>query len=185
MPQKTYGPTFERLRNTQDTQVTVQRQTMHMPGLAQSPPAGPEGTPCLFTRISVPYEIEVVTWIASTDAGPPKPPSPYGKECDFGLNENRVLLDMKFGAIVPNPIGGGTAGHGWSMSGVYIYGKIQPEFGSGKMNDVPLGKLWYENHDVSANYIPKTNFLQDAIVDASFPKPIFPMPDAEQQRPGP
>lgn len=176
MPEKIYTTPPEELPSSQTTQYSFQRQLLHKPGLHQMPAAGPEGTPCLFVRDHAPYEVEVVTWTASNEAGPPKIPNPYGPDCDFGLNDNRVLLDFKLGAIVPTGMGGATAGKSWSMSGVYVYGKFQPEVGSGQVNNVPLGKIWYEDGAVDANYFPADHFIQGTL-DPNFPTPLYAMPE--------
>jgi hypothetical protein len=175
MGEKTYTTPPEGLPSQQHPQYQVTRQTLHFPGLVQMPAAGPEGTPAIFVRIHAPYEQEIVTWVATCDGGPPQPPNPYGPECSFGLNDNRILLSMQFSALVPTPIGGGTAGHAWSMGGVYTYGKVQPEFGKGQMNSVPLGKIFYETQPVDANFVPAVAFGQ-GVLDPNFPTPIFAMP---------
>lgn len=160
----------ENLPNRQSTSYSFRRQTSHVTGLMQVPAAGPAGTPCIFVRAHAPYEVEIVTWTAESEGGAPIVPSPLSAATAVGLNENRILLDMQIGGVVPIPKGG-NAGHIWAMSGVYRYGKIQPE---GPIGDLKLGKLPYEKHAVSDNYFAKENFSLD-IIDPKPPAPDYPI----------
>ena len=160
----------ENLANRQGLSYTYVRQTIHMPGLAQMPGAGPAGTPCVFVRVHNPYELEIVTWSCECEGGLPLVPSPLSAANAAGLNDNRILLSMTISGVIPVPRGGGI-GHVFVMSGTYTYGKRQPE---GPITDYKLGKLPYETHGVSDNYLPKENFVM-GIIDPVPPKPKYPL----------
>lgn len=132
------------------------------------PPAGPVDTPCLFVRISAPWEQEVVVWEVKSEGAPPVVPSPLDPDGPFGcLNKNRVLLDFKVGIPIVMPIGGGSDGHIWIIGGTATYGKFVTE---GPLCDYPVGTMPWEQTTPPKhpNYFPKENFKMD-ILD---PRPV-------------
>lgn len=158
--------TPENLPNAQTTEYSVTRTTYHVPGLAQMAPSGPAGQPSLFVRIHAPYEQELVMWTAKREGGPPVVPSPVDPDSPLVYAPNLVLLDFKFSMPVVMPIGAGTPGHIWVVSGYALYGKIQPE---GLIRDYKSGTMpWEQTNPVDyPNYFPKTNFSMKIVDPAS------------------
>lgn len=159
--------TYENLTGRVETHYSINRSTGHITGIIQTPVGGGKGKAARFIRVHSPVEVEIITWTATAEKGPPTVPDPYSSELTTGLNDNLVLLNSSIGLVVPVEIGGGTRGHAWAISGVYTYGAVKAKpivrkyFG---------GKYPFDSDAPSAttNYVPAGSFSKD-ILDPTVP----------------
>lgn len=151
----------ENQTNRAETHYSINRSTMHITGLVQTPVAGPKGTPSRIIRTHAPVEVEVVTWTATSEGGPPVIPSPYHPTFTGGLNANRLLLNSQLGHIVQCPIGGGNPGHIFTISGVFTYAAVTA---GPIVRDYYSGKYPFESSESKeTNYHPSSSFSTDIL----------------------
>lgn len=159
--------TYENLTGRVETHYSINRSTGYMTGIIQTPVGGGKGTAARFIRVHSPVEVEIITWTAKSEKGPPTIPNPYSSEFTTGLNDNLVLLSSSIGTVMPVEIGGGTRGHVWSVSGVYTYGAVKAK---PIVRKYLLGKYPFDGDvtTVSQNYIPEESFSK-SILDPAVP----------------
>lgn len=167
----------ESFGNKAETHYSITRNTQHFPGIVQAPIAGPKGTACKFIRTHAPYEVERIDWTATSEAGPPVIPSPFGENITTGLNSNLIFLGSAIGRVIPVLLGGGSSGHVWSISGTYWYGAVEV---TDVVRNYTLGKYpWEKDVEPEDNYLPVGAFdtgILDTRVD---------MPDLQNPVRGP
>lgn len=172
-------PTPENLKNKQLTTYSFTRSPWYDSGLCPMP-AGDSDTDVSFARLHAPIRGEAISWTAVSEGGPPDVPSPFGKNCIFGLNDNQVYIKQALGLMVPMPmaipkitketVGVGRA-HTYTMSGTYYYSYKK----AGTPTDaIPLGKLPYQEFDLKDNTFPAENFKTGILDDTMTNEPEEP-----------
>lgn len=140
-----------------DTEISFTVHRGRESGLVQIPAAGPDGEDCVFVRVHSGMVVEAVSWTATRRGDHPVIPSPYGPDCIFGLNDDMIWIRSEETAIVPTPTGDSQGRKIYSMSGTHYYGRKRvPK--QGKLLDLRLGKLPFDNGLASANTFPKENY---------------------------
>lgn len=159
--------TYENLTGRVETHYSINRSTGHITGIIQTPVGGGKGKAARFIRVHSPVEVEIITWTATAEKGPPTVPDPYSSELRTGLNDNLVLLSSSIGLVIPVTIGGGNSGHAWSVSGTYTYGAVKAK---PIVRKYFAGKYPFDTEvtTVGKNYIPEGSFSK-SILDPAVP----------------